>query len=36
MSFNFVNIASIFTKVWGLHVACGLFFGELDVPQEEK
>lgn len=30
------NIANIFTKLWGIHISCALFFGELDVPQEEK
>ena len=30
------NIASIFTKVWGIHFPSIAFFGERDFPQERK
>lgn len=34
--FDLPNIANIFTKIFGVHYACSLLFGELDVPMEEE
>lgn len=36
MLFDFANLALKFSRHFGLHLPCSLFFGELDFPQEES
>lgn len=36
MLFDFTNFAIKFSFHFGIHLPCGLMFGEIDFPQEEN
>ncbi len=35
MLHNLTNLASIFTKIWGIHFPSAFLFGERDFPKKE-